>query len=202
MTLCTKTVIACALAFASSNAVNAAVVDFEDKQAFFCGLGGGNSSGGLNYTAAFADCYYSVAHPADFPTPLTSTVMATGFEPTLFTRPGGAVFNLSSVDLAFGPFDHGGLQSDTTTVTGTLLGGGKISSILNVGFGFQTFQLGWNNLVSVDFSVLAQTGEYLAFDNIVYNAVPEPASWMMLLFGFGFAGAVLRRRRTDRVVSC
>jgi hypothetical protein len=30
-------------------------------------------------------------------------------------------------------------------------------------------------------------------------AVPEPATWAMLLTGFAFAGAALRRRRTQAV---
>ena len=34
------------------------------------------------------------------------------------------------------------------------------------------------------------------FDNIsVSTAVPEPATWAMMIMGFGVAGALLRRRR-------
>jgi hypothetical protein len=37
----------------------------------------------------------------------------------------------------------------------------------------------------------------LAFDVMGYDlAVPEPGTWMMLISGFGFIGAALRRRRT------
>lgn len=33
------------------------------------------------------------------------------------------------------------------------------------------------------------------FEGVVYGAVPEPASWAMMITGFGLAGAALRRRR-------
>lgn len=44
----------------------------------------------------------------------------------------------------------------------------------------------------------------LAYGNFRYNfpataSVPEPASWAMMLAGFGLAGAVMRRRRGMRV---
>jgi PEP-CTERM motif len=197
-----KLALAGAIALFSANVASATVVDFEEKLPFYCNSGSG-SSAGLNYSGGFADCYYSPTEQADFPTTLTSTVMASGYGTTLFTRTGGGVFSLASADLAFGPFNHNGLESDTTEVIGTFFGGGTVSTVLNVGYGFQTYQFAWNNLVSVSFGELASASEYLAFDNIVYNAVPEPASWVMLMAGFGLAGAALRRRRTaDRVVSC
>ncbi|WP_156255497.1 PEPxxWA-CTERM sorting domain-containing protein [Sandarakinorhabdus oryzae] len=180
------------------------MVNFEDKQAFYC-FDANTSSGGLNYSlGGGVDCYYSTSNPADFPTLPPSTVMASGFGDTTFSRPGNGLFSVASVDLAFGPFGHSGLQTDTTLVTGTLFDNSTISTVLNVGFGFQTYQLGWSDLKSISFSLLQGGGEYLAFDNLVYTTgVPEPASWMLLLAGFGLAGGALRRRRlADRVVSC
>jgi len=38
--------------------------------------------------------------------------------------------------------------------------------------------------------------ETVAFSASSVDAVPEPATWAMLLAGFGLSGAVLRRRRT------
>jgi hypothetical protein len=36
-------------------------------------------------------------------------------------------------------------------------------------------------------------------DNLRWNAVPEPATWAMMIGGFGFVGAAMRRR-TSKVV--
>jgi hypothetical protein len=35
--------------------------------------------------------------------------------------------------------------------------------------------------------------------NVVFDVVPEPASWAMLIAGFGLTGAAMRRRRQGRV---
>lgn len=172
----------------------ASVVTFEDKPAFSC-TGGNTADGGLNFTSDFATCYYSPSSPADFPTPPPSTVMATGFSNTTVTKTAGGPFSLESVDLAFGPFSHSGLSSDTTLVTGNLHGGGTLSKLLTVNYSFQTYQLDWANLDSVVFSQLQKGSEYLTFDNVTYdsNAVPEPSS--IGLFGIALAALVLIKRR-------
>ena len=57
---------------------------------------------------------------------------------------------------------------------------------------------------NVTFQIDILSGGYAAFDNIVITAddigggvpgVPEPASWAMLIAGFGLTGAAMRRRR-------
>lgn len=38
-----------------------------------------------------------------------------------------------------------------------------------------------------------------ALDNVSVTAVPEPATWAMMIVGFGFAGFAMRRRQAARV---
>ncbi len=52
------------------------------------------------------------------------------------------------------------------------------------------------NTVNFDFRSTSNNDNFA-----VITAVPEPSTWMMLLFGFGLAGYALRRRRGDVAVS-
>lgn len=57
--------------------------------------------------------------------------------------------------------------------------------------------MGWN--LSVD--ALANGGDYLEttgsiYKNLVSGVVPEPASWAMMIMGFGLVGGAMRRRAT------
>ncbi len=67
----------------------------------------------------------------------------------------------------------------------------------------------WTNLSGVTFSSaggvnagLSSTGTQFALDNLTINAaVPEPATWAMMLVGFGMMGATMRyRRRSTKAV--
>lgn len=177
----------------------AAVADFETQPAFRCDLFlSPLSDGGLTFEYGFSVCFYSPASPADFPTPPSSTVAGFGASDVTVTKTGGGVFDLISVDLAFGPFDHDGLSSDTTTVTGVLSGGGTVSSVLTIDYGFDTYTFNWTGLTSVVFGELEATSEYLAFDNLVYDggAVPAPAA--LALFGFGVLGLASVRQSDCR----
>jgi hypothetical protein len=46
---------------------------------------------------------------------------------------------------------------------------------------------------------LRSTGNAFEFDNISAAPVPEPASWAMLIIGFGMIGAAMRRPRRNAV---
>ncbi len=50
---------------------------------------------------------------------------------------------------------------------------------------------GWN----VNFDVLANSDYAFNTNNINVAAVPEPATWAFMIFGFGMVGSALRRRR-------
>jgi len=201
-------VLALAASVAGGGQANAAVVTFNEVHAFECSFNTSMNHGGMTFSSTWSTCYYAPEDPADFPTPITSSVMAVGYGDLLMTRDDSSAFTLNSVDLAFGPFEHGGLLTDTTTVTGFFAGGGSISSQFTVGYGFQTFNFGpaWTNLASVTFGALetnrtldifTDNSQYLGLDNITYDgaAVPEPGVWAMMLLGFGGMGALLRRSR-------
>ncbi|MDB5423069.1 MAG: hypothetical protein JWQ29_485 [Phenylobacterium sp.] len=60
----------------------------------------------------------------------------------------------------------------------------------------------WGKRVSFDFGdarvdhiILASSGNSFEVDNFAGGAVPEPATWGLMIMGFGALGAVLRRRR-------
>jgi hypothetical protein len=118
------------------------------------------------------------------------------------TKVGGGLFDFTSVDLTdiynshdnpnggdvlFSFFD--GVNTTTQTVT------------LDGLPGFQTFSFNKTGLVSLTFK--AVTTNEIQTDNFVLSApggttgtgVPEPATWALMLAGFGLAGSALRRRR-------
>ena len=61
----------------------------------------------------------------------------------------------------------------------------------------------WGARVNFDFGgaqvnqiILSSTSNSFEVDNFAVAAVPEPATWAMMIMGFGAMGAVIRRRRT------
>jgi PEP-CTERM motif len=60
----------------------------------------------------------------------------------------------------------------------------------------------WGKRVNFDFGndrvtevILSSTGNSFEVDSFAVTAVPEPATWAMMIMGFGVAGALLRRRQ-------
>ena len=93
---------------------------------------------------------------------------------------------LSAVDLTF--FDRAGnilrtvsvLQSPTTSANFTPVGYQNVSVTSTNGIG------------GFSFATLAQGN--VIVDNIEASAVPEPATWGLMILGFGLTGASMRRR--------
>ncbi len=56
--------------------------------------------------------------------------------------------------------------------------------------------IGWD----LNFDVLANRDYTINTRDIYLDAVPEPMTWATMLFGFGMAGAMLRRRQRQQVV--
>jgi hypothetical protein len=53
-------------------------------------------------------------------------------------------------------------------------------------------ELFWLNFKDGDFSI----------DNVVFDAIPEPATWTLMILGFGLAGAALRRQIRTEAMRC
>ncbi len=132
--------------------------------------------------------------------------------PDLFMGPfyGSAESTLTLTALgstfSFGGFDLSANGNDAIyTITGTL-GGNTVFQYSGSDTAINFFSTiagaaGTVDTVRLD---LTATGTSLNLDNIVVNAVqsdvPEPASWAMMLAGFGAIGGAIRRRRiTARV---
>jgi hypothetical protein len=96
-------------------------------------------------------------------------------------------FDLYTLDIGLGPFS--GASSTDITFTGTLFGGGTVStSFLGVN-SVSNVALNWTGLTSVTISGT----EDLGIDNVNFTMVPEPSA--AILLGLCSLGLVARRRR-------
>jgi hypothetical protein len=82
-------------------------------------------------------------------------------------------------------FDAMGAQIDIDSVGAVPLGSPVTLTVS--GTGIKSIRAYWDEI-----NRSANGG----LDNLVFNAVPEPATWAMMISGFGFVGAAMRRRAT------
>jgi hypothetical protein len=99
------------------------------------------------------------------------------------TRTGGGAFSLNSIDLATSWYDTN--STDTVVINGAPL---IISDTLT------TYNLNLTDVTSVTISGVQSDSGYWLADNLNV-AVPEPATWALMLVGFGGMGAMLRMAR-------
>ena len=91
---------------------------------------------------------------------------------------GGADIDLSAIDLDGTAFEQHGFDPDAETWD---------LNNLNLAAGVHT--------ITVHGSVLSGPASYTGTLDVGSAAVPEPASWALMISGFGGMGAMLRRRR-------
>jgi len=90
--------------------------------------------------------------------------------------------------------------------SGNILGGWRIHTphIIGTNDGADSFWLVFNTPVITSMLTIQSdfTDESASFREVqVFGAVPEPASWAMLIAGFGLVGATQRRRRSVAVAA-
>jgi opacity protein-like surface antigen len=84
-----------------------------------------------------------------------------------------------------------GLNGFDVTLTGADLAAGAFGGNQSVGRRM-TYDFGADRVTQVIFS---SSGNSFEFDNISVSAVPEPATWGLMIAGFGLLGGALRQRR-------
>jgi hypothetical protein len=128
----------------------------------------------------------------------TSRIMLSGGNPgrVTMTKQGGGTFSLAGLDIATAFLrKQGGM-----TITGTFANATTVSQSFNIGPSYQTVALnGFANVVSVTFAESTNVGfqDYgIGIDNLFVDQamVPEPATWAMMIAGFGLACVAMRRR--------
>ena len=121
------------------------------------------------------------------------------------------------VELTFsapeGPWSGGPVEGQTFGINLTLWQGGKVTwdapKVLTFGNGGQlevtllpaSFNWGWFDLNPGQEYGAVVDAQFKLISEPISSAVPEPATWAMMIMGFGLAGTAIRRRRTGFVAA-
>ncbi|TFW18138.1 PEP-CTERM sorting domain-containing protein [Duganella callida] len=142
------------------------------------------SSASVPNSLLAADVTYNAGSYAMAASPLATTTLMTS---------NASAFSISSIDLLRRPailnwtVTFTGVKSDASVVTQSF-------TITNNHWNTFNFNAGFTNLASLSWDE-GLTRLY-AFDNINVSAVPEPASYAMLIGGLGLLGLARRRQRS------
>ena len=104
-------------------------------------------------------------------------------------------------------FDWGSIDT-YNTLTITLADGTTHAIVGNPGGGNQTspsnngrYYAVWDGANAIKSVTFASSSNSFEVDALSGSAVPEPATWAMMITGFGLAGAAIRRRRNVLAVA-
>lgn len=191
---------------AASGSAGAATLDFSDLQSGNCGfLGSQAVSQGYKFTdISQGDLYLCNAGVIQNNT--TPALIAANAPSILgFERSDSALFSLQSFFAGartrdFDPTGVNGVSNaDGIIVTG-VTGAFIVTQTFNfTGVNFSQFTLspaftGLSSVMITAFGTV-QSPEFLINNIVVDSAVPEPASWVMMIIGFGMVGSAVRRNR-------
>jgi hypothetical protein len=201
-----KFALAAALAFAATSA-GAVTVTFEELPGDTA-LPSPLISGGLVFSnpgdpdAPGQDAFFIIADGSNGTTTLAPNFFGST---TTISAVGGAAFTLTSFDFS----DAFDFADDPVVVTLNFMGGGNqtLTFTADDEFGMQTANVGISGILSFNLTTSGSAfGEdTVQLDNIVYSldatgpAVPEPASWAMMIGGFGLVGGAMRRAKVSNV---
>jgi len=201
-----KTVLLTAAAAAAALALAAPVQAAEliTNGGFENGLTGWTSSGTVNVNTA-ADYHPCCGTVGSEPAFSNNHFVDFGSGNTAGTDLVSQAFHDLSGSLYTVTFDLGAFGSGTNQITAEAGGASQTFTVVaddnnDTTFHPQTFSFLGTGLDSVKFTVVATGPDNTdaLLDNVSVSgiAVPEPATWAMMLVGFGGLGAMLRRRRT------
>jgi hypothetical protein len=113
---------------------------------------------------------------------------------------GGYVTGLGAVTLT--AYDGAAVLGSVATSGPNSIGSGKPNTFLSLAFGHITSavfstNLGYDDTFTLDNVTIGGAG--MAEAAFTTNGVPEPATWAMLVVGFGVTGGAMRGRRKVRV---
>jgi PEP-CTERM motif len=180
----------------------------------------GTVSSGSSATVAFAGNqfdFYTIALSGF--TPLT---LAVGDEVQASIKLDGPLSVGSAIvrngmDFFLQDFSGASGSTETSGTTDLFLGGSAVVSTSSGAGSFATLFNGYTNFAGTTFSfdeiqsnftITALDAGTISIDfaglrtitvNPLVSAVPEPATWAMMLFGFGLVGNAMRRRSATRV---
>ena len=130
-----------------------------------------------------------------------------GVEQTVFGLQNGRLYRLSFELGNAAPIGGNGSNYTLPSTVRVSFDGGPALSFTNAvnnptgnpGINFQAFSTNYvanaSGQVTIRFFNGIGNDNYVGLDNVSL-AVPEPATWALMIMGFGGAGAMLRRRRT------
>lgn len=143
-------------------------------------------------TFSFNGGSFTFSSSGDWFSPLNISTGGTGAVRTVFGQPSTDFPDRGTV--IYGPDTLGGFASFPDTTNIRFSNGGNLLG-LRVTFGgedFYGFARTTDNILN---SISFETVGGVPINATAVLAVPEPATWAMLILGFGVTGAALRRRR-------